>query len=368
MLALGVLLWIAAVVAAVVPLLDEDVDDRLEAAPLPERACPGLIIGVNSTLAFERSTETRAATAATINEVLGAQVVRDSLLWHQVEPVEGERNWSSPDGAVEALRAVGIEPLMVVVGSPSWANGVEESTPGHYLSVPPRGAPLEAWLDRYADFLTDAVERYRGVVRRWEIWNEPNHAAFWRPQPDPVAYRQVYKTLRRTILGVDPNAEVAVGGIGRLTVAPDPDIPGLPFLRRFLRTSPPIDNVAIHPYTTDDHPPDVHIPGQNNFDDIERVRDQLLADGERPSIWVTEWGWSTATVGESLQARYVDRSLAMLENRYPYVDLATYFADRDRPPDLFHGLLHEGLEPKPAAAELRSRAQRAATRCHPTGS
>jgi hypothetical protein len=361
-MALGALLWVAAVAVAVV-LLGGNAARGPQAPPLPEAVCPGPEIGVHSSLAYEDVPERSAATVEAIHDILRAQVVRESLLWNQVEPVEGRFDWRQTDRTIEELRAAGIEPLLVVMGSPSWANGVPESRHGHSLIVPPRGAALEAWLGRYSDFLAAAVRRYHDFVRRWEIWNEPNLAVFWRPRPDPVAYRRVYETLRATILRVDPEAEVAVGGLTDLSVTAAQNIPGLAFLRRLTWTHPPIDNLAIHPYTTNDHPPDQHVPGENNFDDIARVRNQLLAEGERASIWVTEWGWSSSAVGELLQARYADRSLEMLEHRYRFVRVATYFLDHDLPPRYLQGLLDERLEPKLAAFAFRERAERLAARC-----
>jgi hypothetical protein len=363
--AVGVLLWIAAVVIAVV-LLRGDAIRGPEAPPLPATVCPGPQIGVHTSLAYEEVPERSAANVAAIHDLLHAQVARESLLWSQVEPIEGRFNWSRADRTIEELRSAGIEPLLVVLGSPSWANGVPESRHGHYLYVPPGGTALERWLASYSAFLAAAVRRYHDFVRRWEIWNEPNLAVFWRPRPDPVTYLRVYETLRATILRVDPTAEVAVGGLTDLTLTATQNIPGLDFLRRLMRAHPPIDNVAIHPYTTNDHPPDQHVPGENNFDDIARVRDQLLSDGERASIWVTEWGWSSALVGEPLQARYVDKSLGMLEHRYPFVRLATYFLDRDLPPRYLQGLLDQQLEPKLAALAFRSHAKRLAARCQTT--
>jgi polysaccharide biosynthesis protein PslG len=359
--ALAALLWIAAVASSV--LLSNDGGRAPHAPPLPRIVCSGPEIGVHSTLAFDGDAEHRAETVAAIYRFLRPQVVRESLLWNQIEPVEGRRDWSRTDSVVEELRGAGIEPLLVVIGSPSWANGVPESTHGQYLHVPQRGAAFEAWLVHYSDFLAEAVRRYHDFVRRWEIWNEPNLTAFWTPRPDPDAYRRVYEVLRATILRVDPTAKVAVGGLASLSVASPPNIPGLAFLRRLTRTRPPIDNVAIHPYTTDDHPPDLHIPGENNFDDIARVRNQLIAEGERASIWVTEWGWSSSAVGQHRQALYVDRSLAMLEHRYRFVRVATYFLDHDLPPRFFEGLLDEHLEPKPAAPAFREQAEQLAARC-----
>jgi hypothetical protein len=161
---------------------------------------------------------------------------------------------------------------------------------------------------------------------------------------------------------------VAVGGLGGLTATSAPSIPGLKFLHRLTRTRPPIDAVAIHPYSTDDHPPWVHIPGENNFDNIQRTHDQLVADREQAPIWVTEWGWSSSAVGLRRQALYVDRSLAMLEHRYRFVRVATYFLDHDLPPRFFQGLLDEQLAPKPAAAAFRAQAMRFAARCRPVES
>jgi hypothetical protein len=359
--ALGALLWLAAVAAAV--LLPGKAGIGPETPRLPAIVCAGQELGAHSTLAFDGDPGHRAETVAAIHQVLHPQVVRDSLLWSQIEPVQGRRDWSRADSVVEDLRNADIEPLLVVIGSPSWANGTSESSPQSYLQVPPRGPALDSWLRRYSGFIAAAVRRYHDYVRRWEIWNEPNLVDFWRPRPDPVAYRQVYETLRSTILRTDPTAEVAVGGLGGLSVAPPPSIPGLTFLRRFTRTRPPIDNLAIHPYTTPDHAPDVHVPGQNNFDDVGRVRRQLVADRERASIWVTEWGWSSARVGRKRQARYLKRSLQMLDHRYRFVRLATYFADRDRPPELFQGLLDEHLKPKPAAGVFRRHADLAASHC-----
>jgi hypothetical protein len=364
--AVGVLLWIAAVVIAVV-LLRGDATRGPEAPPLPATVCPGPQIGVHTSLVYEEVPEQSAANVAAIHDLLHAQVARESLLWNQVEPIEGRFNWSRADRTIEQLRSAGIEPLLVVMGSPSWANGLPQSRHGHHLYVPPGGAALDTWLARYSAFLAAAVRRYHDFVRRWEIWNEPNLAVFWRPRPDPVTYRRVYETLRATILRVDPRAEVAVGGLTDLSLTASQNMPGLEFLRRFVRTHPPIDNVAIHPYTTNDHPPDQHVPGENNFDDIARVRDQLASDGERASIWVTEWGWSSAVVGEPLQARYVDRSLKMLEQRFRFVRVATYFLDHDLPPRYLQGLLDQQLEPKLAAFAFRERAKRVAARCRSAG-
>jgi hypothetical protein len=99
------------VTVALVEVFEKHADrGGLPATPLPKTGCVVPAIGVNSTLEFEGDAQ-RAATVAAIKNVLGAQVVRYGLRWNRIEPVEGEREWSRPDGVVEELRAAGIEPL-----------------------------------------------------------------------------------------------------------------------------------------------------------------------------------------------------------------------------------------------------------------
>jgi hypothetical protein len=371
--AVATALWLAAVVTALVVQVGKP-DFGLPGNPhfpnvrlLPQRECGGLTLGVASTLEYESDDLRRGSTVAAIHRFIKPQVVRAALLWNQVEPVQGQLDWSIPDSIVADLRAAGIEPLLVVLGSPPWANGVPLSTPQDYLYVPPRGPALDVWLAHYSEFLAAAVERYKGFVRRWEIWNEPNITESWLPRPDPVVYRQVYVTLRHTILRIDPTADVAVGGLGGLTTASPPDIPGRSFLRRVAQAHPALGPVAIHPYATNDHPPGLHVAGENNFDDIAAIHRELAADGERVPIWVTEWGWSSATIGRGRQAHYLDQSLAMLQHHYPFVRLATYFVDRNLPPQYFQGLLTQDLKVKPAARVFRRYADLAASRCAAEG-
>lgn len=361
-LAIGALIWLAALSYV---LMRIDAQGQLHLTPFPSTSCPTPTLGVNSTLAYEGYGPRRDATVAAIRARLGAQIVRDSLLWNEIQPTQDKPDWTLTDSMVKELRTAGVEPLLVVMGSPPWANGMPASKRQHDLYVPPRGPKFSRWLTDYSNFVLQAVRRYHVVVKHWEIWNEPNTQAFWQPYPDPLTYRLLYETLRSTILRVDPQAEVAVGGLTSISQASAPDITGLQFLRRLLYTRPALGPVAIHPYPTDDHAPDVRVAGENNFQDIERVHDLLVSEHEQAAIWLTEWGWSSATVGRQLQARYLNKSLEMLETHYPFVTIATYFIDHDLPPRFSQGLLDEYLRPKPAASVFRRYSERLTARCRP---
>ena len=57
---------------------------------------------------------------------------------------------------------------------------------------------------KVADFMREAVIRYRGRVHRWELGNEENEKYFWKPAPDIDQYVLWYQTLRRVILEETP--------------------------------------------------------------------------------------------------------------------------------------------------------------------
>jgi len=115
------------------------------------------------------------------------------------------------DSVVENAARHGLGVLPVVLGSPHWAAG---SNPGGTLAQP-RGTA------GYARFVTTLVRRYgpRGKfwldhpdlpvrpIRQWQIWNEPNLAAYWKP-PFQRPYAALLRAAYRAIHTADPGAKV----------------------------------------------------------------------------------------------------------------------------------------------------------------
>src|SRR5579872_6608527 len=54
---------------------------------------------------------------------LGVEVMRINVDWSEVEPRAGVFNWSGYDPEINALHIAGIEPVLTLVSTPSWANG-----------------------------------------------------------------------------------------------------------------------------------------------------------------------------------------------------------------------------------------------------
>jgi len=291
----------------------------------------------------------RRTTAISKAKSINAKVSRNSFLWHKIELTKGNLDWSLTDSVVNELLSAGIEPLFCIYGSPTWANGVPTTTSHYYLYVPTDENKFQDWLNNYASFVSTAVSRYKGKVKKWELWNEENEHYFWKPKPNIDQYIRWFQAVQSTIKSIDPTAEIALGGLAGLSYSGTDDYNGKQFLTLLYQKGILPDIVAIHPYSST--APDNHQPNQNNFDDIALINQAMIDYGQSSKpIWVTEWGWATNIVTQKTQADWLNTSLGMIRNIYTYVLVATYFIDYDRPPTYYQGLFTSNFQPKLAAS------------------
>lgn len=151
-------------------------------------------------------------------------VRRNALLWPQVEPSEGARNWDAVAALEQDLiRAAenDLQLILIVRGTPAWAQKNEGVSCG-----PIRTDKLAA----YASFLSDAVKRYSAPpynVRYWELGNEPDVPSQDLPAGSPFgcwgdaadayygggAYAEMLKAVYPKIKAVDSQIQVLVGGL-----------------------------------------------------------------------------------------------------------------------------------------------------------
>src|SRR3954454_16496286 len=108
----------------------------------------------------------------------GVSWVRTDFLWGVGEPKQGTYRWDRYDRLVDGVRQHDLHLLGVVAYNPAWNRPA--GTDNKY-------APTD--VQAYAAFAGAAAARYAPKgVHTWEIWNEPNTSAFWKPKPDPDAY------------------------------------------------------------------------------------------------------------------------------------------------------------------------------------
>ena len=138
----------------------------------------------------------------------GLTWVKQQFAWRDIEgAAKGKFDWSHADQAVYAANAKGVDILARVDNAPEWA------APGCYNAEKKTMGPAKNTQDWVA-FLTAFVTRYKGRIRAYEIWNEPNLAREWCNQPpNPTAYIALLKISYQTIKAIDPNAMIISAGL-----------------------------------------------------------------------------------------------------------------------------------------------------------
>jgi hypothetical protein len=240
----------------------------------------------------------------------GATVARSDALWEAAElgpPLGGVHHydWRFDDNIAASLSAHGLKWLPIVDYTASWAASVasqEHSPPRSDADFAAFAAALTARYRAGGAFWRGHPELAAQPVDTFEIWNEPDVAPFWVPDPDAARYAELYATARAAVTRVDPNARVIIGGLGHLGS----------FLPAMLVAHPAllghIDGVGMHPYAST---PTKVLSAVATARAVMR----RLGLGGVP-LYVTEVGWSTSPPGdpkwapERLRPAYIERTFA----------------------------------------------------------
>lgn len=186
--------------------------------------------------------------------------------WYKVERFENERNWAGEAAAetrLAQMSAAGLTPIMVIHGTPAWAQAVQGSFCGPIA---------EQHLDAFGDFMFDLVSRFSKPpynVQYYEIYNEPDvdpdlvgdYSPFgcWGDEDDPQYYGgddfgRMMAAIYPRIKEANPNAQVLIGGLLLLcdythTYNPPRDCSTARFLKGLLSTGgDDFDVISYHGY------------------------------------------------------------------------------------------------------------------------
>jgi polysaccharide biosynthesis protein PslG len=222
----------------------------------------------------------------------GAAWGRELFWWDSAVPVAKERDWRASDHVVQLYASHGIEMLATICGS--W----DTSTSGNE----------QAKILEFTSYVEQIATRYRGKVRHWEIWNEPNRLESWRP-PDAGQYDRLLAAASLVLKRVDRENRV----IAFATSGTD-----LEFIRKAIAAgaSRAFDIVSVHafqelpPWETED--PASGKPTQ--FENLRSLRHLLDQHGRHDAqVWITECGFPTVgSVSPLDQARLLVQSMSWL--------------------------------------------------------
>jgi hypothetical protein len=137
--------------------------------------------------------------------ILGAGFgwVKQTIGWRDVEgSAKGVFDWSRVDWIVAECNKLGLDLLVRIDHQPQWAGG----------NFPTNGPPDD--LAHLGDFLYIMASRYKGRIRAYEVWNEPNLAREWGGRPPNAArYVAMLREAYGRIKQADPNAMVISAGL-----------------------------------------------------------------------------------------------------------------------------------------------------------
>jgi Cellulase (glycosyl hydrolase family 5)/Bacterial Ig domain len=330
------------------------------ATALAVGAAPAAAIetGVNQTMAQTKSTSDTAAS-------LHAGWVRLWATWESAEP--GRGTWDpnvviNLNRAVDAVKARGVRVIMVVTGTPGWANGGRGAT-----TPPTRASDFGAAMGGFA-------ARVPGVDA-WELWNEEDESIFWAGGADPAKYAAMVKSAYPAIKNAQPHDIVVTGA----TTGNNFD-----FLEALYRNGikGSFDAVGVHTDTAClTNGPDVHYRepdgrvGRYSFTGYREMYRVMSSHGDGgKQIWMTELGWNTQStapgscnvgawkgqkplgVTESQQAQFLTQAYRCLAAD-PYIGVALWFGIQDIPNSRWaggYGLYHLNGSAKPSAGAFRA--------------
>ena len=278
---------------------------RLSLAPdAPVRYTNLNPFGVNVFLNEEVEPAKREQTVKLAAEA-GFHWLRQEFPWQDIEihakgDFEDRRNpptksaWDKYDQIVDLADKYGMELIVRVSTPPSWSRAHGDAA-GTF-------APPDNYED-YGDFVYQLVSRYKGRIRYYQLWNEPNIYPEWGNYPiSPEDYTRLLKIGATRAREADPNAVIIAGALAS-TIALQPDaapptnaLNDLLFLQRMYDAgaAPYFDIMAMQAYGLWSGPTDRRMqPRVMNFGRPQFVRDLMVANGDaNKPIWISEMAWN----------------------------------------------------------------------------
>mgnify|MGYP001111362701 CR=1 FL=1 len=233
--------------------------------------------------------------------------VKQNFGWRDIEGAgRGIFDWSRTDLIVKFTEDAGLDMLTRLDFQPQWAGG------GY-----PTNGPPDNYQD-FGNFLAAVAARYKGRIRAYQIWNEPNLARDWGGRrPNPAEYAALLKVAYQSIKAVDPQAMVISAGLSPTTRWDDTAMPDAEFLRRMYQAGarPWFDVLGVHATGWKSPPeadpaavardPNLHNPGDTAtvpedlrrvycFRHVEDLRQIMVQYGDADKqVAVLEFGWTT---------------------------------------------------------------------------
>jgi Cellulase (glycosyl hydrolase family 5) len=198
-------------------------------------------------------------------------------VWVKLEPQKGKWNFTQLDKEVRMGEEHGVEMMLVLGTTPTWASARPDEA-GCCGPSSPKGTKAEAAsASDWRNYITQVASRYKGRVHIYELWNEPDVARFFSGTPEKLAQinQQAYDALK----AVDPSITVVSSSMSGSGTA-------IPFLQKYFAAGggKSADVIGYHFYVGKRLP-------EAMLEPIQQVRSLMRQNGINKPLWNTETGW-----------------------------------------------------------------------------
>jgi hypothetical protein len=273
----------------------------------------------------------------------GFKWIRQEFPWEDIE-IEGKgvfqdrregrdvSSWKKYDHIVDLAEEYGVEIIARLDNPPAWtrAAGNEAGTL----------APPDDYAD-YGDFVYAVVSRYKGRIKYYQIWNEPNIYPEWgEAAVDPEAYTQLHTVGYQRAKEADPEAVILSAGLAPTTERTERNLEDLIFLQRMYDAGAKdyFDILSVQGYGLWNGPTDRRAhPDRANFSRVLLIRELMVQNGDaNKPIWASEVGWNAlprgfdgfpyyGRVSEELQAAYSAGAYQRAQMEWPWMGVMSYW-------------------------------------------
>jgi len=202
--------------------------------------------------------------------------VRMDFLWSDIEPVEGQFDFVKYDAIVDILNVRGIHVLGILNYSADWASSCGK------WNCKPKDDKL------FVNYAVEVIKRYKGKVKYWEVWNEPDSVTYWEEQDGLKVYSELLKNVYIAAKKIDPDCRILNGGIAN----------GLGSINHLYENGAKdyFDILNIHFFESPLHAGSIH--AVENYPKLAYKIMQRNGDGNK-KIWITETGCPGVKPGKS---------------------------------------------------------------------
>ncbi|MHB1131303.1 MAG: hypothetical protein ACYC4L_02830 [Chloroflexota bacterium] len=251
--------------------------------------------GLNTFL-YQEVEEAKIRRSLDIIRAAGIGLIREQVPWQEFERGRkgnfwDERwqreSWHNLDRLVGLVEEYGLELIARVDYPPDWA--LAAGTQWH--ASPP------ARLDDYGDFVHALASRYRGRIKYYQVWNEPNLTIEWGMRPVNAAeYVALLRAAYPRIKEADPEAVVIAAALAPTIEMGPQNLSDLEYLRQMYEAGGRefFDIVSVNPYGLRSGPDDRRFTSQDsNFSRPIQAREIMVRFGDTSKpIWASETGWN----------------------------------------------------------------------------